>query len=296
MEMEFKDRSRRRRFLIVVGIVLALVAGGAAFSLSQGAGQAQAQVEMRTVLVAAREIPARTVLAASDLTLREMPKDSVVLEAMTDPAQAIGQVTGVPVYLNQPMTPNLLATGAVDAAFSILGPDEPVDADSPVWRAVSVMVPAERAVGGQLQTGQRVDLIASVQLDILTWDPVTGAYTGNPTADSGYMSGKTTKITWEDILVLNAESESNMYVLKVNLNQAEEITHLQAEGENTFALALRPESDTRPLDRTVYGETTDRIIQEYRFVVPKILDLVTLEQPVTPTEPVEPPAGDTTSP
>src|SRR5687767_1878379 len=179
MEMEFKDRSRRRRFLIVVGVVLALVAGGAAFSLSQGAGQAQAQVEMRTVLVAAREIPARTVLAASDLTLRELPKDGVVLEAMTDPAQAIGQVTGVPIYLNQPITPNLLATGAIDAAFSILGPDEPVAADSPVWRAVSVMVPAERAVGGQLQTGQRVDLIASVQLDILTWDPVAGAYTGN---------------------------------------------------------------------------------------------------------------------
>ena len=68
------------------------------------------------------------------------------------------------------------------------------------------------------------------------------------------------------------------------------------EVRRAFALALRPESDTRPLDRTVYGETTDRIIQEYRFVVPKILDLVTLEQPVTPGEPVEPPAGDTTSP
>lgn len=107
------------------------------------------------------------------------------------------------------------------------------------------------------------------------------------------MSGKTTKITWEDILVLNADSDSDMYALKVDPNQAEEITHLQADGANSFALVLRPENDTRPLDRTLYGESTDRIIEQYRFVVPKILDLVTLDQPAAPAEPVEPPAGDT---
>jgi Flp pilus assembly protein CpaB len=299
MEMEFKDRSRRRRFMVVIGVVLALVAGGAAFALSsQGAGQAQAQVEMRTILVAAREIPARTVLTASDLTLRELPKDSVVTEALDDPANAVGQVTGVPIFLNQPITPNLLATGAVDAAFSILGPDEPVEEDSPVWRAVSVAIPPERAVAGHIQTGQRVDLIASVQLDILNWDPVENAYTGNPTAENGFVSGKTTKVTFEDVLVLNADSESEMYVLKVDLNQAEEISHLQT-AEGTFAIALRPEADTRPLDRTQYGETTDRIVEQYRFVVPKILDLVALDadQPAAPDEPpAEPPAGDTTSP
>jgi Flp pilus assembly protein CpaB len=285
MEMEFKDNSRRRRFLLLIGVVLALVAGGAAFMLSSGgAGNAQAQVEMRTVLVAAREIPARTVLTASDLTLRDLPKDAVVTQAYDDPDRVIGLVTGVNVYLNQPITPNLLATSAADAAFAILAPDEQVSPETPYWRAVSVMVPAERAVGGELMTGQRVDLIATVKIDVLTLDPESGEYVTQPT-EEGYYSGNSTKITFEDLLVLDADTDANLYVLKVDLNQAEEITHLQADGANTFSIALRPEADTRAVDRSQYGETTERIIEQYQFVVPKILDLLTLTEPTAETPP-----------
>ena len=275
MEMEFKDHSRRRRFLLLIGVVMAVVAGGAAFMLSNQGNAAQAQVEMRSVLVAAREIPARTVLSASDLALRELPADAVVAQAFDDPNRVVGLVTGVPVYLNQPITPNLLATSAADAAFSILAPDEQVGPDSPFWRAVSVTVPPERAVGGELATGQRVDLIATVQLDVLNYDEEDDEYNTDPT-EEGFYSGKSTKVTFEDLQVLNADSESDMYVLKVDLNQAEEISHLQSDGANSFAMVLRPEADTRAVDRTQYGETTNNIIEQYQFVVPKIIDLLTL--------------------
>lgn len=285
MEMEFKDNSRKRRFLLLIGAALAVLAGGAAFMLSNQGNTAQAQVEMRQVLVAAREIPARTVLTASDLALKELPKDAVVVQAFDDPNRVVGLVTGVPVYLDQPITPNLLATSSADSAFSILAPDEQVGPDTPFWRAVSVMVPPERAVGGELATGQRVDLIATVQIDVLNYDAESDEYVSEPT-EEGFYSGKSTKVTFEDLLVLSSDSESDMYVLKVDMNQAEEISHLQADGANSFAMVLRPEADTRALDRARYGETTERIIAQYQFVVPKILDLVTLTDPdaVTPDD------------
>ena len=51
-----------------------------------------------------------------------------------------------------------------------------------------------------------------------------------------------------------------MYVLKVDLHQAEQIAHIIQEAPDSMALALRPDTDTRVANSLEYGETTDSLI------------------------------------
>ena len=67
------------------------------------------------------------------------------------------------------------------------------------------------------------------------------------------------------------------------------------EGGTSFTLVLRPDVDTRDIDRSSYGETTDRLLTRYNFPIPKQIDGVLYEQPVAfpspfPAEPYLSPA------
>lgn len=286
--MEFKDTGRRRRLLLVtLGAVLALAAGYGAFQLASN-GSHPAQVIKETVLVAARDIPARTQLAADDVTTRDVPIDEVLAQSYRESSAVVGRTTSVPIYADQQITPNLFATTAADAEFSILGPDETVNDTSPFWRAVAVSVPPERAVGGQITDGQHVDLFVSVEIDVLALDP-EGNYQRIDTAtQDGLMSGKSTKITFQDLEVLKAQPDEGMYILKVNLQQAEQIYHIVQVAPDSFSLALRPDEDTRAVDTTDYGVTTDRLIMTYLYPVPQLIDLSKLLGIPVPTPLVGP--------
>ncbi len=290
--MEFKDSSnRRRKVFVLLGVVLALVAGGAAFYLSsQGTAQA-VEVPMKTVVVAVNDIPARVVLDSGMLAQREVADDPSVAQAVDDPALLIGRLTGVSIYANQPVTPNLLATNAAGAEFSILSPTETVSPDSPAWRAVSVMVPKERAVGGHVEIGQRLDFFATIKIETLVPNK-DGKLESLPDAVSGNQPGLSTKLSWEDVEILAKDDDADIYVLKVELHQAEEISHMMAAKdlgfELDFSFALRPDGDSRPVARGGYGETIERIFEQYNLPVPRILDLDTYPQPGAEPSPFVP--------
>ena len=275
MEMEFKDTERRRRLLlIVVGVLLAAAAGWGAFMIASGGGGGTAQTITEPVLVAARDIPARQQVTVDDVTIRQVPIDEVLDQSYTEAGLVVGRLTAVPVYADQQMTPNLFATNAADAEFAILGADEEVTLDSPFWRAVAVEIPANRAVGGEITAGQHVDLLVSVDIRVLTQDPETGEFEEADTAtQDGLMSGKSTKITYQDLEVLKADPDENMYILKVSLHQAEEIAHVVQEAPDSFMIVLRPETDTRPVDTSQLGTTTDRLVMTYLFPAPQLIDL-----------------------
>ena len=67
-----------------------------------------------------------------------------------------------------------------------------------------------------------------------------------------------------------------MYILKVDLHQAEQIYHVVQEAPDSFSLALRPDSDTRIADTSQYGVTTDRLVMTYLYPVPQLIDLTQL--------------------
>ena len=152
----------------------------------------------------------------------------------------------------------MLASGTTANGIAILQPGETVGPSSEAWRAVSLTVPDDRAVGGLIQTGDNVDVFVTASITV----PDTLLAKGR------YMSDKSTKITYQNVPVIQRVSSS--YIVRVNLAEAEEISHLQAAGTASFSLGLRPAEDTRTVDVSGLGETTNRIIQHYGLPIPEV--------------------------
>ena len=261
MEMEYKDPSKRGRWIVLTGVILAVVAGGAAFFLINNAQQQAGQSGLKTTtgVVAAVAIPARKPIEATDVVVRtDIPLDGTNAEGVvTDPAQLVGRVLAVDVKVGQLVTTNLLASTTAGAQFSILKPDETVAPDSEAWRAVSLTVPDDRAVGGMLGPGMMVDVFMTASVNV-----------PQSILDQGtYYTDQSTKISWQDMEILSRQG--TFYIVKATLPVAEEISHLQAAGNAQFSMVLRPDADTRILDVSALGATTNRIIQRYGLPVPE---------------------------
>ena len=260
MEMEYKDPSRRGRWIIVAGVVLALAAGGAAFFLINQAQQQAGTAGLQTTpaVVAARPIPPRKPIEAEDVVVRNVPIDDTNREGVViDPNALVGRVLAVPVLTGQLVTTNLLASTTAGGQFSILGPDETVAPDSEAWRAVSLTVPDDRAVGGLLTPNMTVDVFVSATVNV-----------PQSVLDEGrYYTDKSTKIMYQDMIILAKQGQ--FYIVKATLPVAEEISHLQATGNAQFSMVLRPEIDTRVLDVSGLGATTNRLITRYGLPIPE---------------------------
>jgi Flp pilus assembly protein CpaB len=264
MEMEFKDNRRKRRVALVAGVALAVVAGGAAFTLSTPKTSSADPLPTKSVIVAAVPIQRNTVLDASYLAQRQVPVDASNEFAITDPDMVLGLTTGVAIYAGQVITPNLFTATDSTAAFAIIKPGESFGPDSPFWRAASVEVEDANAVGGLVQAGDRVDLLASMFVNVI--DPQAAAQDGAP-VKGGPVTGLSTKIMLTDLEVLAHPLETTTYVLKVDAHQAEEIAYLQGQNPyfRGFALTMRAPGDGRILPRDGYGVTGDRILLKYGF-------------------------------
>ena len=260
MELEYRDPGRRGKFIVAIGLVLALFAGAAAFILLTGVQQQASQAGLQTtaVVVAAREIPSRKVIEAGDLVVREVPVDGTNAKGVfADPAKVAGLVAGVPILEGQMVLANMLAGQTQGSQFSILGPTETVAPDSPAWRAVSITVPDDRAVGGLLQAGQTVDIFVTSTVSL----PEAIV------AEGRYFTDKSTKIVYQDMLILAKTATS--YVVRASVPISEEITHLQASGAAAFSFALRPDQDLRQVDTTDLGTTTTKIVARYGLPLPE---------------------------
>ena len=288
MEMEYKDPSRRGRWIVVIGVALAIVAGGAAFFLINQAQQeaGQAGLQKVAVVVAQQTIPARKIIEATDVTVREIPIDQTNEQGIAStPDKVIGRVPAVAILQGQMVLTNLLASSTEGGQFTVLGPEESVGPDSPEWRAVSMTVPDDRAVGGLLTPNQTVDVFVTAAVNVLT-DSQNGI------GKDGYYTDKSTKLSYQDMLIL--AKTGTYYILKAPLDVAEEISHLQASGAASFSLALRPDTDTRLVDASALGTTTNRVIIRYGLPIPVAFPPVSGPVPVakpTPTPTPNPSAA-----
>jgi Flp pilus assembly protein CpaB len=304
MEMEYKDPSKRGRWIIVLGLVLAVAAAGGAFYLINSAQQQAGQTQLKTMtaVVAAKPLAAKKTLAADDLLVRQdIPLDGTnSLGGMlaTDPQQLIGRILGVDVAAGQLMTLNLLASTSVGGQFPILGPGETVAPDSDAWRAVSVTVSDDHAVGGMLAAGMTVDMLMSMTIAPLPSASAAPTPTPDPSAPPApsasarvsAIAGFSTKVTYQRMTIL--ARQGTYYVLKATLPVAEEITQASTDGA-TFTFLLRPDQDTRVLDVSLLGSTTSRILQRYGLLIPQPY-VATGSNPPIPS--ITPPPSETPSP
>ena len=284
MEMEYKDPSRRGRWIVVIGIVLAVVAGAAAFFLINQAQQAagQAGLQRVAVVVAAQTIPARKIIEATDVIVREIPLDDTNAQGIAStPDKVIGRVPAVAILQGQMVLTNLLASSTEGGQFSVLGPADVFASDSPDWRAISMTVPDDRAVGGLLTPNQTVDVFVTASVNVLT-------NSEDGLGDNGYYTDKSTKLSYQNMLLL--AKSGTFYVLKAPVDVAEEISHLQASGAAAFSLALRPDVDTRQVDAAALGTTTNRVIIRYGLPIPVAFPPVSGPVPTPRPTPVATPA------
>ncbi len=260
MEYEYRDPSRRGKYIVAVGLVLALIAGGGAFLvISQAQQQAgQSGLQTTTIVVAAKEIPSRKVIGPEDLEIRQLPlNDATAQGVYADPTKIVGLVAAASILKGQPVYANMLAGQSQGSQFSILRPTETISPDSPAWRAVSITVPDDRAVGGLLQPGAAVDVFVTSTIAV----PEDVAAAGK------YFTDKSTKIVYQDMLILAKTATS--YVLRASIPVAEEISHLQASGAAAFSFALRPDQDLREVDTSTLGTTTTKIVARYGLPLPE---------------------------
>ncbi len=260
MEMEYKDTSRRGRYIVVLGLVLAAIAGGSAFFLINNATQQAGTAGLQTanIVVAVRQIPARKPIEPGDVQVRAVPLDATNASGIfTDATKVVGLVPGVNILEGQPIYANMLASTTAGGGFSILAAGETLAPDSPDWRAVAITVPDAQAVGGLVQAGDIVDLFLTATVLV----PQTLLDQGK------YYADKSTKITYQNIPILQKAGTS--YIVKVRLQVAEEMSHLGSTGTATFSMALRPTQDSRVVDVTRLGETTNLIIERYGLPIPQ---------------------------
>jgi Flp pilus assembly protein CpaB len=262
MEMEYQDNSRRGRIIIILGVLLALVAGGTSFFLINQAQQSAGQGSLQkvSIVVAARDIAPRTQIQAADIAVREVALDAVnATGVVTKPADLIGAVLAIPVSIGQPIYVNMIASTAGGSGFSILGPNETVGPNSENWRAVSITIPDDRAVGGTLVAGQTIDIFMTAAMV----SPPAPSGAPNP-----YLAQQSTKVTYQNMVIL--ARSGTFYIVRCSLAVAEEIEHMLATGTVSFSAALRPDQDVRYVDVTKLGATTNRILQKYGLPFPAV--------------------------
>lgn len=260
MDQEFRDDGRRGKVIIVIGLILAIVAGGGAFYFVNQAHETAGQDTLQrvSVVVAVRAIPARQAIVAEDVEVREVPLDPTNANGVvTDPTTVIGRLPAVTILQGQLVTQNMLTSSTAGDEFSILGPEETVGPDSEAWRAVSITVSDDLAVGGILKAGQQVDIFATA---VVTVPP-------DLAASGRYTTDRSTKIIYQDILILARKDA--FYIIKAPIAMAEEISHMQAVGTVTISMVLRPDIDQRMVDASKLGETTNRIIERYGLPIPE---------------------------
>ncbi len=256
-----QDGSRRRaRLILILGIVLAVLAGGGTFLLAQGAQTAVAPVIVtKPVLVAAREVPAKTTLTAADVKLQNFNEDAVPAAAMSDPAKAIGQITIQAIGVGEPILPTKFsdpknpAFVVIPATF--IGADGNYAANTPNFRAMSITVPDANAVGGAVQPGDSVDVVYSLNLD-----PIKFFDKPRLTQTQDYSA----KIILERVQILARTAA--IYTIRVDAETAERLAYLQASG-GTISFLLRAPKDERATGTK--GQTGPAVLSSLKIPIPE---------------------------
>jgi Flp pilus assembly protein CpaB len=263
VELEYSDKnSKRSKLYIAVGIVIALIVGGIVFVALRFANLTETNaVEMRSVVVAVRDIASRKPIEDGDVTTRSVPADPTNVAAFTRVDEVLGRISGVSISTGQLVTRNLLASTNAGQTFSILDPGQKYDPSGPDLRAVSVTVADDHAVAGTLKAGQRVDLIVT-----LAMNPQLGQSSAQATKTlSQLVPGPSTKVTLQSVVIL--ARNGSIYIVRTDLATAEKIAELTAAG-GQFTMVLRSDEDDRVAKTT--GSTLDSLINEFHFPYPKV--------------------------
>ena len=145
----------QRRTALIIAAVLGLVACLLAFLTLSGAKKTQ------PVVVAARYLPAGTVLSRDDVDVQNVPVSAVPDGAFSDPDQVVGKTLGLPRVEGDVITVVAFEQAAVPVT-------------DPTMRAVALDLTPAQAGGGLIRPGFYVDVIAEFPPDLMNRLRTTG--------------------------------------------------------------------------------------------------------------------------
>jgi Flp pilus assembly protein CpaB len=266
-----EDRSKRRaRLILIVGVLLAgLAAAGTFFLASSNTTATTVSAPTTEVLVASREIPQRTTITAGDLRVVKMNTDVVPASAIRAEQQkdVVGKVNVVPIATGEVILLSKFG-GSADKVFTVFPPNVPLTAGqalppgTPNYRAFSITVPDQFAVGGAILAGDIVDIMYTMNIDptqrfIAPQGIVTGSPQDTRTADFS------AKIVIERVPIIARTLA--VYTIRTDAETAERLGYLQAAGAQIHML-LRASQDDRVVRSN--GATFGQVYQWGRFQAP----------------------------
>jgi pilus assembly protein CpaB len=224
------------RVRIFIVLALAVTAGGVfafgTYNYVQNVSRTPVNgpaMPTQPVVVAVNDLDVGAEIKAEDVKVIRWPKDSVPVQAMSDPKEAIGRGVITPLIQNEPLLPSKLSSKEA-------GPGLP-PAIPPGLRALSVRVNEVIGVAGYVLPGTRVDVLATV----------------NPSGNNGDVTSKVV-LTNVQVLASGTKIERDVekgkpvpvsvVTLLVAPEESERLTLAATEGK--IQLALR-----NPLDKSI---------------------------------------------
>lgn len=256
-----EDRSKRRaRLVLIVGILIAVLAGVMTYVVSSGSkSEAPPPVATTNVLVAARDLPARSALTAADVKVQKYPVDLAPPAALTKPEEIVGKIAQQPLAAGEPILPGKFAAAGA-ASFTVFPPNaqppvgQSIPANTPDYRAMSITVADALAAGGAIQVGDIVDVLFTFSLD------PTKYFTGT---DPNRLSDISSKIVLQNVPII--ARTLSVYTIRTDAQTAEQIAYLNAAG-GTMSFLLRAGQDQRQASTT--GVTFGAAFRKFTFPVP----------------------------
>lgn len=261
-----EDRSKRRaRLILILGLLLAIGAGTGTYLYASSASTAVAPpVPTTAVVVAAREIPVRTMISATDIRVANFNVDSAPPGAIADGTGVIGRIVTQPVAIGEPLLPSKLAA-VEDKPWTVFPAGEELTPTSPHYRITTITVPDQFAVGGTILTGEIVDIMYSFTLDPAQFFEIEEAAAEDPAdAEEGPISDVSVKIILERVVILDRAEQ--VYTIRTDAETAEKLAYLQMAGGQMWLL-LRAINDDRSAQTT--GATFGPVYETFNFRIPE---------------------------
>lgn len=151
---------------LVLGLLAAILVGVYLSNLSSDNGSSSSTSSATVpVVVAALNIPARTVVTERMLTVKSVPIDVAVVGAFSKTADVVGQTAQVNVAAGEQMLPAKVTS--VTTAQGQYGVNTPLSLVIPQgMRAISVVIGPVAAAAGLVRPGDHVDLIRNKAVDV----------------------------------------------------------------------------------------------------------------------------------
>jgi pilus assembly protein CpaB len=145
-----------KRFAVIIwsALVVAAIATFGAYRLLQ-ARTAGAKAVMKSVVVAAKDVPEGAALDATALTLASWPEQTVPPGAFSRMDSAVGRVVRVNVFAGEPIVPGRLAPAGTGPGLELKIP--------PGQRAMAVRINDVAGISGLIQPNSRVDVLVTIQ-------------------------------------------------------------------------------------------------------------------------------------